>query len=58
MEEKTNKKLGEINKSLKETQESQENIIKQVKKPIQDLKAEIELIKKTQTEGTLHMESG
>ncbi|KAL6029896.1 hypothetical protein STEG23_030827 [Scotinomys teguina] len=38
-EEKTNKKLEEINKFLKE---SQEKAIKQVKETVQDLKIEIE----------------
>ena len=43
VEEKTNKKLEEINKSLKE---NQEKAIKQVKETVQDLKGEIEAIKK------------
>ena len=47
MEKNTNKKLEEINKSLKETQENQEKAIKQVKETVQDLKIEIEVIKKT-----------
>ena len=38
MEEKTNKKLKEINKPLKE---NQEKAIKQVKEMVQDLKTEI-----------------
>ena len=42
MEEKTNKKLEGINKSLKE---NQEKAIKQVKKTVQDLKIEIKVIK-------------
>ena len=46
-----------MNNSLKEIQE---NIIKQVKKmnkTVQDLKMEIEAIKKIQTEGILEMEN-
>ena len=46
MEKKTNKKLKVINKSLKE---NQYKAIKQMKETIQDLKTEIETIKKTQT---------
>ena len=49
MEEKTNKKLEEINKSLKDTQENQEKVIKQVMETVQDLKRKMQLIKKTQT---------
>ena len=48
MEEKTNKKLEEINKCLKE---NKEKAIKRVKERIQDLNTEIKAIKKTQTEG-------
>ena len=44
MEEKQTKKLEEINKSLKE---NQEKATKQVKETVQDLKTEIEAIKKT-----------
>ena len=42
MEGKSNKKLGEINKSLKE---NQEKAIKQMKETDQDLNTEIEAIK-------------
>ena len=42
MEEKTNQKIQDINKSLKET--------------VQDLKTEIETIKKAQSEGMLEIE--
>ena len=45
MAEKTNKKLEDINKSLKI---NQEKAIKHMKETIQDLKTEIETIKKTQ----------
>ena len=54
MEEKTNKKQKEINKSLKE---NQENTSKQVKETVQDLKTKIDVIKKTQTEGILDIEN-
>ena len=47
MKEKTNIKLKEINKSFTETQENKEKAIKQMKKTVQDLKTEIEVIKKT-----------
>ena len=46
--------MEEINKSLKE---NQEKAIKQMKETIQDLKTEIETIKKTETEGILEMEN-
>ena len=49
--------MEEINKSLKETQENQEKAIKQGKETVQDLNIEIEVINKTQTEGTLEMEN-
>ena len=55
----TNKKVEEINKSLKDTQgnqEKQEKAIKQVTEAVQDLKNEMELMKKTQTEGRMEME--
>ena len=45
MEEKTNKKLEDISKSLKE---NQEKTIKLMKETIQDLKTERETIKKKQ----------
>ena len=47
-----------MNKSLKDTQEKQENqekAIKQVRETVQDLKNEMEVMKKTQTEGRLDM---
>ena len=49
MEEKTNK-FKEINKSLRE---NQAKTIKQAKQTLQDLKSEIEAIKKTWTEGIM-----
>ena len=45
MEEKTNKRLEDINKSLKE---NQEKAIKHKKETIQDLKTKMDTIKKTQ----------
>ena len=50
MEEKTNKKLEVIKKSLRE---NQEEAVKWIKEITQNLKIEIETIKKTQTEGIL-----
>ena len=46
--------MEEINKSLKPfLHKTQGKTIKQVKQTVQDLKTEIEAIKKTQTEGIL-----
>ena len=56
MKKKTNKKLEEIKKCLKDTQESQEKTIKQLKKTVQDMKTEME-ITKTQSKGQLYMEN-
>ena len=56
--EMTNKKVEKMNKSLKDTQENQEKqekAIKQVREAVQDLKNEIEVMKKTQTEGRMEM---
>ena len=53
------KKIQEINKSLKESKESQERTTKQMNETIQTihgLKAELETIKKTQNEGMLEIE--
>ena len=55
--EKTNKKVDEMNKSLKDTQENQDKAIKQVMETVQDLKNEMEVMKKTQTKGRLDMEN-
>ncbi|CAH7019633.1 AABR07072562.1 [Phodopus roborovskii] len=55
MEEKTNKKLEEMKRSLKE-RKAKKKTIKQVKETVQDLKTEIETIKKTQTEEMLEIE--
>jgi hypothetical protein len=46
-----------INNSLKETQESTGKQVKEFNKVIQDLKVEVEIIKKTQMEGNLEMEN-
>ena len=53
IEEKTNKKLEDISKSL---MENQERPIKHMKETIQDLKTEIQTIKKTQAEGIIEIE--
>jgi len=47
----------EINKSLKEIQENTIRQVKEISKTVQDLKVEIETIKRTQTEGILEMEN-
>ena len=47
----------ETNKSLKEIQENTIKQVKEMNKTVQDLKMEIEAIKKTQTEGILEMEN-
>ncbi|ERE71915.1 epididymal-specific lipocalin-8-like protein [Cricetulus griseus] len=59
MEEKTNQKIQEINKSLKESKETQEKTSRQVKdvlETVQSMKAEIDTIKKTQNESMVEME--
>ena len=53
IEEKTNKTLEDTSKYLKENQEKE---IKHRKDTIQDLKTEIETIKKMQTEGIIETE--
>jgi hypothetical protein len=47
----------EMNKSLKEIQENTIKQMKEMNKTVQDLKIEIEAIKKTLTEGILDMEN-
>ena len=47
----------EMNKSLKEIQENTIKQVKEMNKTVQDLKMEIEAIKKTQTEEILEMEN-
>ena len=46
-----------MNKSLKETRGNQEKTIKQVMETVQEMKTEMEAMKKTQTEGWLDMEN-
>ena len=46
-----------MNKSLKDNQENQEKAIRQVREIVQDLKNEMEVMKKTQTKGRLDMEN-
>ena len=55
--EKTNKNVEEMNKSHKDTQENQEKAIKRVMETVQDLENEMEVMKKTQTEGRLDVEN-
>ncbi|KAK7831571.1 hypothetical protein U0070_015083 [Myodes glareolus] len=57
MEDKYNKKFEEMSKSINETLGNQEKTIKQAMETVQDLKIEIEAMKKTQTEGRLAMEN-
>ena len=57
MDEKTNKKFEEMNKSLKDAQENQGKAIKQIMETVQDLKTEMAVMKKTQTEEWLDMEN-
>jgi gas vesicle protein len=47
----------EINNSLKEIQENTSNQVKELNKAIQDLKMEVETIKKSQRETTLEIEN-
>ena len=51
MEEKYKKRFEEMSKAINDTLGNQEKIIKQVMETVQELKAEIEVMKKTQTEG-------
>ena len=57
MDEKNNKKFEEMNKSLKDNLGNQEKTIKQIMETVQDLKTEMEEMKKTQTEGRLDVEN-
>ena len=47
MDEKNNKKFEEMSKSLKDNLRNQEKAIKQVMETVQDLKNEMEVMKKT-----------
>ncbi|KAL6081948.1 hypothetical protein STEG23_002202 [Scotinomys teguina] len=51
------KELEEQTKKLEENKESQEKAIKQMKETVQDLKIEIQTIKKIQSEGRLEIEN-
>ena len=57
MEEKYTKKFEEMSKSINEILGNQEKTIKQVMETVQDLKTEMESMKKSQTEGRLAMEN-
>ena len=57
MEEKYTKKFEEMSKSVNEILGNQEKTIKQVMETVQDLKTEMESMKKSQTEGRLAMEN-
>ncbi|KAK7796718.1 hypothetical protein U0070_023578 [Myodes glareolus] len=57
MEDKYNKKFEEMSKFVNDTLGSQEKTIKQVMESVQELKTEMEAVKKTKTEGRLDMEN-
>ena len=57
IDEKNNKKFEEMSKSVKDTLGNQEKTIKQIMETVQDLKTEMEAMKKTQTEGWLDMDN-
>ena len=57
MDEKYNKKFEEMSKSMNDTLGNQEKTIKQVMETVQELKTEMEAMKKTQNEGRLDMEN-
>ena len=57
MEEKYTKMFEEMSKSINEILGNQEKTIKQVIETVQDLKTEMETMKKTQTKGRLAMEN-
>ncbi|KAK7800993.1 hypothetical protein U0070_010263 [Myodes glareolus] len=57
MDEKYNKKSEEMSKSVNDTLGNQEKTIKQVMETVQELKTEMEAMKKTQTEGRLDMKN-
>ena len=57
MVEKYNKKFEEMSNSINETLGNQEKTIKQVMETVQELKTEMEAMKKTQTEGRQVMEN-
>ena len=57
MDEKYNRKFEEMSKSVNDTLGNQEKTIKQVMETVQELKTELEAMKKTQTENRLDMEN-
>ena len=57
LDEKYNKKFEEISKSMNDKLGNQEKTIKQVMETVQELKTEMEAMKKTQTEGQLAREN-
>ena len=57
MEEKYNKKFEEMSKFVNNTLGNQEKTIKQVMETVQELKTEMEAMKKTQNEAWLDMEN-
>ena len=57
MDEKYNKKFEKMSKSVNDTLGNQEKTIKQVMETVQELKTEMEAMKKTQNEGQLDMEN-
>ena len=57
MEEKYTKKFEEMSKSVNEILGNQEKTIKQVMETVQDLKTEMESMKKSQIQGQLAMEN-
>ena len=57
MDEKYKKNIEEMSKSMNDILGNQEKTIKQVMETVQDLKTEMEAMKKTQTEGWLDMEN-
>ena len=57
MDEKYNKKFEEMSKSMNDILGNQKKTIKQVMETVQELKTEMEAMKKTQNEGRLDMEN-
>ena len=57
LDEKYNKRIEEMSKSVSDTLGNQEKTIKQVMETVQELKTEMEAMKKTQNEGRLDMEN-
>ena len=57
VDEKYNRKIEELNKSVNDTLGNQGKTIKQIMETVQDLKTEMETRKKTQTEGRLDIEN-